>query len=431
MAGVADDDDLSALLAGYAPFDSLSPEALRAVAAQASVTHFRKGDLILDAFQQSTDEVFLVIAGRVDLWNHADLLTEPPDERLGPGEVFGFSAMLTERSVGPRAVAATDVTAACIPGAAVAPAFTSRRGARFLAEKVSSANRRAPGAPSYSIVDELIVRPPLLVEPSATVGEVARLMTEQDSPYAAVRRSDGHFGLVTDAVLRKQILVEGRPPTTPVEQVVDRDAPTTVLGDSAAEALILMLDREAEFLLVTDRAGALRGVIAPRDFAVSSTTTGVSLHEQLRRATTIEELDERARRVPAALGDFSSRGLASGKVIAVYSSILDTIVRRAIGLIFERHPELSVDAFTWLSLGSNGRREAVLELRRRLGGGVRRLGVGGRDPGLPSRLRRGERRAGPGRPEQRRPRRDRAAQAVRPDQRRMADRRRAVARRTG
>ena len=46
-------------------------------------------------------------------------------------------------------------------------------------------------------------------------------------------------------------------------------------------------------------------------------------------------------------------------MIAVYSTPLDTLVRRAITLVFAAHPELSVDAFTWLSLGSNGRREAV------------------------------------------------------------------------
>ena len=55
----------------------------------------------------------------------------------------------------------------------------------------------------------------------------------------------------------------------------------------------------------------------------------------------------------------SSRQLASGKVITVYSAIVDTIVRRAIQLIFQQHPDLSIDAFTWLSLGSNGRREAT------------------------------------------------------------------------
>ena len=60
------------------------------------------------------------------------------------------------------------------------------------------------------------------------------------------------------------------------------------------------------------------------------------------------------------LADVLGRGLPSARVIAVYSSIVDTIVRRTIQLTFQRHPDLTTDAFTWLALGSNGRREAVL-----------------------------------------------------------------------
>ncbi|MFL6065929.1 MAG: putative nucleotidyltransferase substrate binding domain-containing protein [Friedmanniella sp.] len=353
-------DDLAALLAGYAPFDSLDPESLRAVAAAATVLQFARGDLVHDGFTAGTSQVFLVIAGRVELWNNADQFGQPADENLGPGGVFGFSAMLTERSVGPRAVAVTDATVARIPSAVVVPAFTSRHGARFLAEQVSSANRHVPGAPAYSTLDELIVRQPLVVEPTTSAGEVARLMSDHGFSYAAVRGEDGRLGLITDALLRDQILVAGRSPRTPASEVMDPAPPTAVLGDSAAEALILLLDRDADFLLVTDRAGQLRGVVAPRDFAVSPTTAGVSLNEQLRRATTTEELEQRARRVPAMLNDLQVRGLVPGKVVAVYAAILDTIIRRAIRLVFDRRPDLSVDAFTWLSLGSNGRREAVL-----------------------------------------------------------------------
>ena len=357
---MAADQDLTALLAGYAPFDALGPDALRAAAAAASVVHFSPGQLVYDAFSEPTAEVFLVIAGRVELWNNADLLTEPGDEVLGPGGVFGFSAMLTERSVGPRAVAATEATVARMPGAAVAPAFTSRTGARFLAERVSRANLRTPGSPAYSVVDELIVSAPVVVGPAATAGEVARLMTEQDSGYAAVPTGQGRYGLITDAVLRRRILVEGRPADTPAAEVMEPSGPSAVLGDSAAEALIALLDSEAEYLLVTDRAGELRGVVEPRDFAISPSTAGVALHEQLRRSADVDQLVERARLVPAMLADLLRRGLASGKVIAVYAAILDTVIRRSLVLVLERHPDLSVDAFTWLSLGSTGRREAVL-----------------------------------------------------------------------
>lgn len=353
-------DDLTALLAGYAPFDSLSPDSLKAVAGAARVARFGQGDLVYDAFAEPTAEVFLVLAGRIGLWNNADALDEPAEEILGAGGVFGFSAMLTERSVGPRAVAATDATVARMPGSVAAPAFTSRPGARFLAERVSSARRQLPGTPAYSTVDELIIRPPVVVAPTTTAGDVARVMTEQDSGYAAVRTAEGRYGLITDAVLRRRILVEGLSPGTAASEVMLPRAPQAVLGDSAAEALILLLDAEAEYLLVTDRGGELRGVIEPRDFAVSPSTAGVALHEQLRRATTTEQLEQRSQRVPAMLIDQLHRGLASSKVIAVYSAVLDTVIRRAIRLVFDGHPELSVDAFTWLSLGSTGRREAVL-----------------------------------------------------------------------
>ena len=136
--------------------------------------------------------------------------------------------------------------------------------------------------------------------------------------------------------------------------------PTVTLGESAAEALILMLDRGAEYLVVTDRGGRLHGVITPRDFTISRATRGsrsTSRSAGRRRSRSCGA--GRAGR-PPCVDDLLSWGMASGKAIAVYSSILDTIVRRTITLTFAQYPDLSLDAFTWLSLGSNGRREAVL-----------------------------------------------------------------------
>ena len=359
MTGM-DPAELAAFLANYPPFDSLGPSALDDIAQGSRVVRFADGDLILDAFRNPSVEVFVVLEGHVHLWNDGDRRAEGPDEVVAPGGVFGFSAMLTERSIGPRAVAAGEVVAARIPAALAAPVFTSRRGARFLAEIMSSARSRVPAAPTYSLVDDLIVRQPIVVEPSTPVVEVARRMTAEGQPYVVVGLEGGRFGLVTDSLLRAHVLVEGQPPSTPAHSVMNTSAPIARLGDSAAEALLLLLDRDAEYLLVTDRAGQLRGIVCPRDFAISPTTAGVSLHEQLRRASSVEDLACHAAGIPAMLGDLLSRGLASNRVIAVYSAVVDTLVRRAIGFVFARHPELSVDAFTWLSLGSNGRREAVL-----------------------------------------------------------------------
>jgi CBS domain-containing protein len=92
---------------------------------------------------------------------------------------------------------------------------------------------------------------------------------------------------------------------------------------------------------------------------LAPTTAGVGLLEQIRRARTRVELIQRARRTPEMLSDVISRGLSTDRVITVYSSIVDSVVRQAITLTFAMHDALSTDAFTWLSPGSNGRREAV------------------------------------------------------------------------
>ncbi|HET9648656.1 MAG TPA: putative nucleotidyltransferase substrate binding domain-containing protein [Microlunatus sp.] len=350
---------LQAFLRGHPPFATLDPAALAAMATAARVEQHAAGDLLLDAFLDPSVEMYVVVEGEVDVWFDRDRILESADERLGPGAVFGFSAMLTERSVGPRVVAVGDVTTAAIPAAVVEPALTSPDGARFLAEHLSAALRRTTGARTYSLVDELIATEPLVVSPTDTAYEVARQMTERGAACAVVDRGGGRFGLVTDAVLRERLIVQRMPDRVPVAAVMESTVPTVRLGASAAEALILLLESEAEFLPVLDAGGRLCGVVEPRDFAVSPTTAGVSLHEQLRRAASTEELSSRARQLTGMLQELLSRGLTSSRVIAVYSGMLDTVMRRAIQLVFGTHPELSVDAFTWLSLGSNGRREAV------------------------------------------------------------------------
>jgi CBS domain-containing protein len=351
--------ELASFLAAYPPFDRLDTSTRTALAEAARVERYAAGQLVLDAFTAASVEVFVVVTGRVEVWDDLSRVDGPADEVLGPGGLFGFSALLTERSVGPRAVAIETSTVARIPEAAAAPVFASRHGARFLAARIAAVPPAASSGPTYSTVDELVRRAPLVVRPDAEIAEVARAMTDGDFPCAVVDRGGDRFGLVTDARLRERVLVGGVPGSAPVREVM-ADAPTVASGSSAAEALIHLFERDADFLLVTDPGGAPLGVVTPRDFAVSPTTAGVSLHEQLRRASSVDELVLRAHRAPDVLEDLLARGLATGRVIAVYSSIVDALTRRAISLVFERHPELDVDAFTWMALGSNGRREAVL-----------------------------------------------------------------------
>jgi CBS domain-containing protein len=351
-------EELGRFLARVDPFDALDPEQLAGIAAAATVRRFSAGDLVVDAFTAPPTEIYVVLTGEVDLWHDPDQVTKAGDDRFVAGDVFGFSAMLTERPIGPRVVATASASIAVLPGSLVEPAFYTRSGARFLADYISR-TRRATSIPLFSSVEDLIASTPVVVDPDTPVAVIARQLADRDVHCAVVDSTDGTYGIVTDSVLGRQVVGDGVSADTPAREVMVHPATTVELTDSSVEALITLLDTRAEYLPVVDRAGHLRGVVGARDFVLAPTTAGVGMLEQIHRARNRGELIERARRVPAVLADILDRGLAVDRVVRVYSAIVDAIIRRAISMVFADHPELDPDQFTWLLLGSHGRREAV------------------------------------------------------------------------
>ncbi|MET3806039.1 CBS domain-containing protein [Nakamurella sp. UYEF19] len=352
-------DDLERFLGGHPPFDALPESDLHWIAAAALITDFTAGQRILDAFAAPSQEMFVVMSGQVELWNSDEAGTREADEVLGPGGVFGFSAMLSRSAVGPLAAALGPVRLARIPAEAVEPVFSSAAGLRFLARNLTAAVARPSSASTYGIVDQLIFTEPVLVAADTTVAQAARLMTERGSRWAVVDTGSGRYGLLTDGRLRAGIVAAGLPGDTRVSAVMLDPAPSVVTGTLAAQALLELTDRHLDALLVTDRAGALKGIVARDDFIVSPSTAGVSLREQVGRTATVEQLEVLARRMPLLLGDLLRRGRSAGEVTTIYSTVVDAVVRRALGLALDSLPDLDAAEVTWLSLGSNGRREPV------------------------------------------------------------------------
>ncbi len=323
---------------------------------------------MLDAFAAPSTAMFVVVAGEVELWDTADA-AGAPDETLAAGGVFGFSAMLSRSAVGPIARALGPVRLARIPADAVTPAFSSGSGVRFLAETLTAVNTRT-GQSGYGIVDELIVSVPLVVPPTATVGEVARAMNRRDTRYAVVDLGEvatpaPHaggspvHGLVTDGTLRRLVLGAGRGADTPVTEAMMHPAPRVFAGTLAAQALLELTDRDLHCLLVVGRTGDLRGIVDIADFLVSPSTVGVSLRQQIARSTTADQLVTLSRRAPLVLSDLLRRGRSAGEMTTVYSTVVDALTQRALTLVLEQHPGVDPAGVTWLALGSTGRREPV------------------------------------------------------------------------
>ncbi|WP_018179936.1 putative nucleotidyltransferase substrate binding domain-containing protein [Jongsikchunia kroppenstedtii] len=351
---------MAEFLAEHPPFDAVGDAELDQLARASQVHDFPAGAEIMNAFLRPAQALWVVMSGRVELWNTATGSAGGPDEVLDAGGVFGFSALLTGSSVGPRAVAAEPVRACRVPADVVQPLFASLAGAEFLARKLTV---QAPGDGVPAVVgtvDELIRTVPAIGHPSMSVREAARIMTDRHRPYLVILDADGRIGLITDNDLRSRLVAAGLGPDTPVGQVMTLPARTVLAGTPAADALLEILEHGLSCLPVVDRAGQVRGVVYPGDFVAAPAGVSVSLREQISRAQSVDALVDRGSRVPYLLIDLLRRGRPSHEVTVILSIVTDALVRRGLDLVLAQHPELDGDAVTWLALGSNGRRETVL-----------------------------------------------------------------------
>ncbi len=338
-------------LRAHPPFDALDEPALEKVAAAARVADHPAGALIMDGFARVGEDLSVVVSGQVELFSTP---TGEADEVLGPGCVFGFLSLLSGVAVGPRAVALDPVRAVHVPRDVAAAVFSSPAGVRFLAHDLAGPSR----LPRFRTVDAYVVTAPVLGEPSTTVAQAARTMTARSRGYLAVPLPDGGFGLVTDAVLRERVLAAGRPADTAVADVMI--TPTTVTaGTPVAEVLPLLAAERLDQVLVVDAAGHLMGAVDAQDFLASPAATGVLLRDRIADAGDVDEVVALAGRMPALVADLVREGRDASEVTALYSVVLDAVQRRVVTLEIDAHADLDEAAFTWLSLGSNARREPV------------------------------------------------------------------------
>jgi CBS domain-containing protein len=208
-------------------------------------------------------------------------------------------------------------------------------------------------------VADLIHTAPIVGWVGMTVREAAALMTDREQDYLVVPLADGQHAVLTDADIRARVVAAGRGTDTPVTDVLTGPAYVLHRATPAVEALTELLERNLTVIpVVAD--GEVIGVVAPADFVSVPVGTGMALRGQIVGAATDSELTKHGRRIPALIADLIRRGRPVHEITRTHSLLNDALVKRGLDLVVAEHPEVDGERITWLSLGSNARREPVL-----------------------------------------------------------------------
>lgn len=349
-------------LAEHPPFDALPAQVLDALPQRCSISYARRGTHILRAGERG-DRLFLVRSGAVDITDDGHLV-----DRVGAGGGFGMSALVEHLPTRYDVTAREDTLLLELPQEdfetlvaehpAVAVHFAATHHGRITAALRQLQAPVRGSAVLKTSVRDLLRGEPVVVTPSATVAEGARVMTRAGVSSLLVMEGDALVGIVTDRDLRRRVLAAGLAADTPVGEVMTRDPVTLPARALALEAMLEMTGRNIHHLPVLED-GRVLGLVTTTDLVRLERSNPVYVVADIQRQDDLAGVVEQSARIPTVVGQLVREDATAQDVGRVVAALTDALTRRLIALA-EAELGPAPGRYAWAALGSAAREEQGL-----------------------------------------------------------------------
>src|SRR5215218_5472761 len=206
-------------------------------------------------------------------------------------------------------------------------------------------------------IGSLVLKAPVAVGPEASVADVARAMRDAEATAALI--TDDPPGIVTHRDLAERVLAAGLELDTPVRNVMSRPLEPFPASMPVFEALRRMLELRVHHLPVT-RGERVVAILKDTDLLRHQLRSPLPLLNRIEVLPGLADApSDYSREVASIAETFFSGGLGVTQIGNVLAALSDALARRLLTLA-ERELGTPPCPYSWIVLGSEGRREQVL-----------------------------------------------------------------------
>ncbi len=351
--------DIAEFLGARDPFSGLDEKALERLASRTEVEFFPAGTQILPQGELPQGRIRVVRRGAVELLDRGK-----PVDLLGEGEMFGHPSVLSGQPTRYEVRAREDTLCYSLAAEDVIPLLGRPSSLRYLVRSLLPRSSRGDGsgldAPDVAReqAGDLVRRPPVLCKPDTKLREAARMMNANEVSSVLVQIDDGELGIVTDRDLRSRVVAGPLSADDPVRAAMS--APVIGVGadQTGADVMLTMLDHDIRHVPVFSPSKEVLGVIVAVDLVAAETRSPFVLRRAIARARSKRELQEVAGELRSTVIALRRADLPPPQISEVISAVTDSLVRQVIELALESEGPPPAE-FSWMALGSHGRREPV------------------------------------------------------------------------
>ncbi len=340
------------------PFDSLPDDLFARAARSLEVIYYPAGTRLVTVGGDPLQHLYVIRKGAVRLERGGQTI-----QMLEEGETFGYTSLITGKATLDGAVE-EDLLAYRIPGEEFHRLLSDARFASHfaagLATRLESSLEQSPVA-TFRVdlaapVETLVRRPALWVDEGATVGDAARIMTEERVSSVLVRGATP--GIVTDRDFRGRVLAQGLGPETPLSRILSRPLKTVEGTLPVHEAWAALLEAAVHHLPVT-RDGEIAGVLTDTDLLKHTSQGPVAVLRLVEKLPGRESLPGYSRKVTEMVAMLLAGGLRPFVIAGFVARLNDALMRRILRWAEQDLGEPPAP-YAWIALGSEGRQEQTL-----------------------------------------------------------------------
>ena len=349
------------------PFSFLTSDEQLQIAKNITIRYFEAQELIFEIENPVHNYFFLVKEGAVGLYAQNNQLTEQCDE----GDLFGLRAIIRKDTYKLSARALEECILYTIPFEMYDEILSKNSEVtQFIisnfASNLTAYEKHSDSLKTIISEEELTAKyskNPVTCVKETTIKEAALLMTERKVGSIIIEENNLPIGIITDKDFRTKIATGKVEISSVVNEIMSSPVICVSENITVAEAQIVMLKNKITHLCITKSGKSkeeIKGVLSEHDIILIRENNPSVLIKQIKRSVTIDEL----KKIRIQSGDLLKRYLFQDLDIdfmcKIISEINNAITARIIDLAIEKLNEKPPVSFSWISLGSQGRKEQLL-----------------------------------------------------------------------
>ncbi|OMP30849.1 DUF294 nucleotidyltransferase-like domain-containing protein [Mangrovimonas sp. DI 80] len=366
----------------FPPFDLVKKSDLLEIAKQVTITYLEKGKVIYEKDSPLQDHFYIIHKGAVVLIKGNYGSSEVID-KFDEGDVFGLRPLFAQENYAITSVTDEESILYGIPIELFRPLaaknknignyliesfashtenpFTKKHHLEFFSESTASVEASSN---LFELQPIKYTKKIVTAAPNTRIKTIAKIMDEHNIGSVIIEENDLPIGMITDKDLRKKVVTGLHTINESASKIMSSPVLCYPKNITIAQAQISMMKHQIGYLCITEDGtpnSKIVGLVSDHDIVLLQGNSPSVLMKAIQRSNNTKDLKRIRENITLLLRGYIKSNIPLTHTSKIIFELNDATIKRIIERCLEKMKEEPPVKFAWMSLGSQGRKEQLLQ----------------------------------------------------------------------